>query len=85
MVSTIEPMPDDDLVTSRWHAMLSGDDPAPRGVRRIWQRLPAAPRCKICASPTQGVGGAVARLLWHRPARVNRVRGAAASIAISRG
>ena len=64
-------MVDDDPVTTKWRAMLSGEDPSLRDVRRIWRHLPAAPRCKVCASPTQGFGGAVARLFWHGPMRDN--------------
>jgi len=51
--------------------MLRGEDPGLEEVRRVWRRLPAAPRCKVCASPTKGIGGAVARLLWHGPMRDN--------------
>jgi adenylate cyclase len=61
----------DDPVTAKWRAMLSGEDPSLEEVRRVWRHLPAAPRCKVCASPTQGIGGAVARLFWHGPMRDN--------------
>ena len=64
-------MPDEDAVTSQWRALLTGEDPGLRNVRRFWKRLPAAPRCKVCASPTHGFGGVVARLLWHGPMRNN--------------
>ncbi len=64
-------MPDEDPVTTQWHAMLTGEDPSIQDVRRFWRRLPAAPRCKVCASPTQGIGGAVARVFWHGPMRDN--------------
>ena len=64
-------MPDEDEVTSRWRSLLTGEDPTLRDIRRVWRHLPAAPRCKVCASPTQGVGGAVARLFWHGPMRDN--------------
>ena len=64
-------MADTDEVTEQWRALLTGDDPSLRSIRRVWQRLPAAPRCKVCASPTHGIGGAVARLMWHGPMRDN--------------
>ena len=51
--------------------MLTGEDPALIDVRRFWRRVPAAPRCKVCASPTHGLGGGLARLLWHGPIRDN--------------
>src|SRR3990170_2553778 len=64
-------MPDDDPGTAKWRAMLTGDDPALAKARRFWRRMPAAPRCKVCASPSHGFGGAVARLFWHGPMRDN--------------
>jgi hypothetical protein len=63
-------VPDEDAVTSQWRALLTGD-PSLLKVRRFWKNLPAAPRCKVCASPTHGFGGAVARLFWHGPTRNN--------------
>ena len=64
-------MPEDDPMTAQWLAMLTGEDPSIAQVRRVWRRVPAAPRCKVCASPAQGLGGAVARLFWHGPMRDN--------------
>ena len=64
-------MADDEVSTEKWRAMLTGEDPSLHDVRRFWRRLPAAPRCKVCASPTEGIGGAVARLLWHGPIHDN--------------
>jgi adenylate cyclase len=62
---------EEDRTTSQWRALLTGEDPSLLNVRRFWKRLPAAPRCKVCASPTHGFGGAVARLFWHGPMRDN--------------
>ena len=64
-------MPDEDPVTAQWRALLTGEDPSLQTVRRRWRHVPAAPRCKVCASPTQGIGGAVARLFWHGPMHDN--------------
>ena len=64
-------MTDDDPMTAKWRAMLTGEDPSLEIVRRRWRRLPAAPRCKVCASPAHGIGGAVARLFWHGPMKDN--------------
>ena len=61
----------DEPDTQIWRGLLTGVDPALLNVRRLWRRLPAAPRCKVCASPMQGVGGAIARALWHGPIRDN--------------
>ena len=60
-------MTDEDPATSQWHALLTGEDPTLVGVRRIWRRIPSAPRCKVCASPFHGFGGALAKLFWHGP------------------
>jgi adenylate cyclase len=64
-------MVDEDPATTQWRMMLTGEDPSLAKVRRMWSRVPAAPRCKVCASPFQGVGGAMARLFWHGPMRDN--------------
>jgi adenylate cyclase len=60
---------DDDQVTAMWRARLTGEDPGLRDARRFWRRVPSAPRCKVCASPFHGLGGAMARLFWHGPMR----------------
>jgi len=64
-------MPDEDAATAQWWRLLTGEDPSLLKVRSMWQRVPAAPRCKVCASPFHGMGGAVARLFWHGPMRDN--------------
>ena len=63
--------PAEDPTTAQWRRLLTGEDPSLRKVRRMWRHLPAAPRCKVCASPSHGIGGAVARLFWHGPMRDN--------------
>jgi adenylate cyclase len=64
-------MPDEDPVTTQWRALLTGKDRSLLDARRRWRRVPSAPRCKVCASPFHGIGGAVARLFWHGPMRGN--------------
>ena len=56
-----------DADTELWRARLTGEDPGLRKIRRMWRRIPSAPRCKVCASPFHGFGGALARLFWHGP------------------
>ena len=63
--------PAEDPTTAQWRRLLTGEDPSLRKVRRMWRHLPAAPRCKVCASPSHGVGGAVARFFWHGSMRDN--------------
>ncbi len=62
---------EEDPTTAHWRDLLTGIDPGLVSVRRRWRHVPAAPRCKVCASPTQGIGGLVARLVWHGPTRGN--------------
>lgn len=62
---------DVDHDTEQWRALLSGEDPILRKSRRYWQHVPSAPRCKVCGSPFHGVGGAIARLVWHGPIQGN--------------
>ncbi len=64
-------MPDEDPVTSQWRALLTGEDKSLLAVRRRWRHVPSAPRCKVCASPFHGIGGAFAKVFWHGPMREN--------------
>jgi adenylate cyclase len=64
-------MSDDAPNTEMWHGMLTGEDPSLHNVRRMWRRIPSAPRCKVCASPFHGAGGLLARLMWHGPMKNN--------------
>jgi adenylate cyclase len=64
-------MSDEERGTAMWRALLTGEDPSLHQVRRLWRHVPAAPRCKVCASPSQGLGGVVARIFWHGPMRDN--------------
>ncbi len=64
-------MAEEDPVTVQWRSLLTGEDPSLLKVRRLWKHVPSSPRCKVCASPFQGVGGAVARVFWHSPMRDN--------------
>jgi adenylate cyclase len=60
-------MPDDQVQSDVWRSLLTGEDPSLLKVRRFWKRVPDGPRCKVCASPFHGIGGAAARLMWHGP------------------
>jgi len=54
-----------DAATLQWQALLEGSDPSLRKLRRLWRHLPAAPRCKVCAAPFQGLGGIATRVIMH--------------------
>ena len=50
----------------RWRMILT-TTPAPfKRRRRFHARLPSSPRCKLCASPFEGIGGLVMRRFGHR-------------------
>jgi adenylate cyclase len=49
-----------------WYAFLTRGDPGERRQRRILSRLPHGPRCRVCAAPFSGAGGAVMRLVGKR-------------------
>jgi len=49
-----EPMLDEEM-----RAVLTGEHPGLGGIRRRMMRVPASPRCKLCAAPFAGAGGAV--------------------------
>jgi adenylate cyclase len=53
---------DDDL----WREVLAGTQSRMRAGRRLMRYLPTDPRCKLCAAPFGGVGGALMRLAGKR-------------------
>jgi len=58
------PRPDEDS-TEHWRRILMGTDPALQSLRRWWRRVPASPRCKMCAAPFQGPGRLLTRVVMH--------------------
>ncbi len=61
----------EDRTNEQWRALLTRHDPSLLRVRRLLKRVPSSPRRNVCASPFQGLGGAVGRVLWHGPMRQN--------------
>jgi adenylate cyclase len=57
----------ENLLSAHWRDLLTGVDPSLVTVRRVLVRVPAAPRCKVCATPFEGIGGAFAKVFWHGP------------------
>ena len=49
-----------------WRALLTGDHANMLRLRRQFRHLPAAPRCKLCHAPFNGVGGFLLRP-WFGP------------------
>jgi adenylate cyclase len=58
-----EPLAHDDL----WHRVLTGTQWQLRVGRQTFKHLPRPPRCKLCAAPFAGVGGALMRLVGKGP------------------
>jgi len=54
-----------------WRDILTGQEPGLLRTRAIFNRIPSDPRCKMCASPFGGAGGALVRLLGHSRAPRN--------------
>ena len=54
-----------------WRAFLEHPDTFMRVGRRFMSRIPASPRCQLCAAPFAGVGGPVMRLIGKRPSEGN--------------
>ena len=50
-----------------WRDFLLHGDPKERRLRKIFQRIPAGPRCSACAAPFGGIGRQVIRLIGKRP------------------
>ena len=67
-VGPMQPVPpNNDADEKAWRSVFSGTDPGLRFIRGFWLRVPSKPRCKMCASPFGGVGGALAKVFWHAP------------------
>jgi adenylate cyclase len=49
-----------------WRRVLAGTQSQMRAGRRLMRYLPTDPRCKLCAAPFGGVGGALMRLTGKR-------------------
>ena len=47
------------MLDDEMRAVLTGEHAGLGGIRRRMMRVPASPRCKLCAAPFGGAGGAV--------------------------
>jgi len=63
--------PDDARNEKFWRDYLDHPDSLQTVGRRVFSRLPANPRCQLCAAPFAGVGGSVMRLIGKRPSGGN--------------
>ena len=55
-----------------WRNFLEEGGDSFKGIgRRVLKRIPSDPRCRMCASPFEGLGAPVMRLLGKRPSEAN--------------
>jgi adenylate cyclase len=62
---------DPSSTTAIWRRVLDGTDPYLPRLRKGWSRIPASPRCKLCAAPFHGPGRLLTRVLRHGPSAAN--------------
>jgi len=58
-------------VNEAWRSFLMGEEAAFRRIRHMHSALPSSPRCKLCAAPFGGAGGAVMRFTGKGRSRMN--------------
>jgi adenylate cyclase len=63
--------PDEGRNEAFWRDYLSHPDSLQTIGRRVFSRIPASPRCQLCASPFAGVGAPLMRLIGKRPSDGN--------------
>jgi adenylate cyclase len=63
--------PPDDASVEFWREFLVNGSARERANRRIYRRIPAEPRCRLCAAPFGGIGAPLMRMIGKRPAENN--------------
>lgn len=63
--------PDEERNEAFWRDYLMHPDTLQTVGRRVFSRIPANPRCQLCASPFAGVGGPLMRLIGKQPSDGN--------------
>ena len=64
-------MPPDPNDEAFWRDFLTRGASFERRARQVFKRIPAEPRCRICAAPFAGVGAGFMRLIGKRPSESN--------------
>jgi adenylate cyclase len=64
-------MPTEPTVEEEWYKMLTEGEPISRHLYHLYGLLPSDPRCKLCAAPFKGVGGALMRLIGRDQSKYN--------------
>jgi hypothetical protein len=76
--SVVPPDPNDEAF---WRDFLTQGASFERRARQVFKRIPAEPRCRICAAPFAGVGAGLMRLIGKRPSESNPTTADAAAAA----
>lgn len=58
-------------VEEQWYKMLTEGEAVPHHLRHLFGGLPSDPRCKLCAAPFKGWGGALMRLMGRAQSKYN--------------
>jgi len=64
-------MPKELTPEEEWYKMLTEGEPVNRQLYHLFGILPADPRCKLCAAPFRGWGGALMRMLGRDQSKYN--------------
>ena len=64
-------MPTEPTVEEQWYKMLTEGESVNRHLYHLYGWLPSDPRCKLCAAPFRGVGGALMRLIGRDQSKYN--------------
>ena len=64
-------MPPETTPEQEWHRFLNEGEAVSRSSRRFQAWLPSSPRCKLCAAPFKGWGGAVMHMMGRDQSRYN--------------
>lgn len=61
VIAAYSPGMPEQLAGEDFRAVLTGEHPGLTRMRTTLKRIPSAPRCKLCAAPFEGAGGAILR------------------------
>lgn len=64
-------MPTEPTLEEQWYKMLTEGESINRHLYHLYGWLPSDPRCKLCAAPFKGVGGALMRLISRDQSKYN--------------
>lgn len=64
-------MPTDPTLEEEWYKMLTEGESINRHLYHLYGWLPSDPRCKLCAAPFKGLGGALMRLIGRDQSKYN--------------